>query len=124
MGQGTKVDIHIRIHERKFKCLVDGFTELGVFDHLEEARVFAEQYAKDMKQSEGSEGVVLYMVGDSTAQFFSYSHLPKHLQEVSKQFSLIAEWILLNLPPNVERAAALRSLLITKDAAVRAVIFK
>lgn len=52
-------------------------------------------------------------------QFFAYSHLPAHLQEVSKSFSELAAFVL-TLPRNPERTVALRKLLEAKDAAVRA----
>ena len=57
------------------------------------------------------------------AQFFAYSHLPPHLQEVSRPFSALADTIL-TLPRNPERTVALRKLLESKDAAVRAALAK
>jgi len=54
-------------------------------------------------------------------KFFSYAHLPEHLQAVSKPFATIAE-MLMALPRNAERSVALRKLLESKDAAVRAVL--
>ena len=54
-------------------------------------------------------------------QFFTYEHLPPHLQEVSKPFAEQAQRIL-QLPRNPERTVALRKLLESKDAAVRALI--
>lgn len=56
-------------------------------------------------------------------QFFSYSHLPERLQEVSKPFCDMASK-LLELPRNPERTVALRKLLESKDAAVRAILAK
>lgn len=53
-------------------------------------------------------------------QFFTYEHLPPHLQEVSRQFSTLATYIVNTLPRNPERTVALRKLLESKDAAVRA----
>lgn len=53
------------------------------------------------------------------AQFFAYAHLPQHLQAVSKPFADLAQGIL-ELPRNPERTVALRKLLESKDAAVRA----
>lgn len=53
------------------------------------------------------------------SQFFSYSHLPPEKQAVSKRFSDLADAIL-QLPRNPERTVALRKLLESKDAAVRA----
>ena len=53
-------------------------------------------------------------------QFFAYGHLPPHLQTISKMFSDVADSIIATLPPNPERTVALRKLLESKDAAVRA----
>jgi hypothetical protein len=56
-------------------------------------------------------------------QFFSYEHLPAAMQQVSKPFCEMATK-LLDLPRNPERTVALRKLLESKDAAVRAFIAK
>jgi hypothetical protein len=53
-------------------------------------------------------------------QFFGYQHLPAAMQEVSKPFGDLANFILDALPRNAERSVALRKLLEAKDAAVRA----
>lgn len=55
-------------------------------------------------------------------QFFSYDHLPEYLQVVSKPFHELANHVVLSLPRNAERTVALRKLLESKDAAVRALI--
>lgn len=57
-------------------------------------------------------------------QFFAYSHLPQHLQAVSKPFGELAEMLVGTLSRNPERTVALRKLLEAKDAAVRASLFK
>jgi hypothetical protein len=57
-------------------------------------------------------------------QFFEFSHLPPHLQEVSSPFSMMANRIVATLPRNPERTTALRKLLEAKDCAVRALLFK
>ena len=57
-------------------------------------------------------------------QFFAYAHLPQHLQAVSKPFGELANQIVNTLPRNPERTVALRKLLESKDAAVRALIAK
>lgn len=57
-------------------------------------------------------------------QFFTYAHLPPHLQEVSKPFAEMAETLVSSLPRNPERTVALRKLMEAKDCAVRALIFK
>lgn len=57
-------------------------------------------------------------------QYFAWSHLPAHLQEVSKPFGILAADIVADLPRNPERSVALRKLLEAKDAAVRAKLTK
>lgn len=57
-------------------------------------------------------------------QFFSYSHLPEHLQQISRPFGELAQQLVKDLPRNPERTVALRKLLEGKDAAVRAWLFK
>jgi len=57
-------------------------------------------------------------------QFFSYLHLPYHLQEVSKGFSLLANEVHSRVPHNEETTMALRKLLEAKDCAVRAVLLE
>src|SRR3990167_8317129 len=61
---------------------------------------------------------------EPTAQFFTWAHLPPHLQEVSAPFGKLAAELIEKLPRNPERSVALRKLLEAKDAAVRAMIFK
>jgi hypothetical protein len=61
---------------------------------------------------------------DRMMQFFTYSHLPDHLQEVSAPFGDLAVHLCVILPPNPERTVALRKLLEAKDCAVRALIYK
>jgi hypothetical protein len=55
-------------------------------------------------------------------QFFKFEHLPAHLREVSQPFGELASWLVLHCPHNPELTVALRKLLESKDAAVRAVI--
>lgn len=57
-------------------------------------------------------------------QFFKWEHLPPHLAEVSKPFGEMAHAIVDKLPRSPERTVALRKLLESKDAAVRALIAK
>ena len=52
-------------------------------------------------------------------QYFAYSHLPEHLQAVSKPFGELSEKMAEVLPENPETTVALRKLLEAKDAAVR-----
>ena len=64
------------------------------------------------------------MEQEHIAQFFAYEHLPEHLQTVSKPFGVMAQQIIETVPRNPERTVALRKLLESKDAAVRAVVAK
>lgn len=57
-------------------------------------------------------------------QFFAFAHLPPHLQEVSRPFGEQAQLLIAILPDNPERAKALDRLLESKDAAVRARLYK
>jgi hypothetical protein len=57
-------------------------------------------------------------------KFFKFDHLPEHLQVIAKPFAEMAAFIQASLNRNPERSAALRKLLESKDAAVRAAIFK
>ena len=59
---------------------------------------------------------------DRMLKFFTYAHLPEHLQEISKPFGVMAEHLVAILPRNPERTVALRKLLEAKDAFVRAAI--
>jgi len=61
--------------------------------------------------------------GEHIAQFFAFAHLPPHLQAVSRPFTAAAVHVL-ELPRNPERTVALRKLLESKDAAVRAALAK
>ena len=55
-------------------------------------------------------------------RYFTYQHLPEHLQQVSAPFCQLAHALVENCPRNAERSVALRKLLEAKDAAVRAVL--
>lgn len=55
-------------------------------------------------------------------KYFKYSHLPPHLQEISKLFHDLAHDLEKHIPGNAEKSVALRKLLEGKDAAVRACI--
>lgn len=57
-------------------------------------------------------------------QFFSYHHLPDHMQETSRMFSELAAYVDASLPNNPEKTVALRKLLEAKDCAVRAKIYR
>jgi len=53
-------------------------------------------------------------------KFFSYEHLPKKLQEVSRPYYILAAKLDSELPGSAEKTVALRKLLESKDCAVRA----
>jgi len=55
-------------------------------------------------------------------QFFTYAHLPQHLQDVSRPFCELAERVLEVTGAGAEQSVALRKLLEAKDAAVRAAL--
>lgn len=55
-------------------------------------------------------------------RYFRYSHLPKPLQEVSRQFHGVAVCMDESLPDGPEKTAGLRKLLEAKDCAVRAAL--
>lgn len=57
-------------------------------------------------------------------QFFSYTHLPSELQQISKMFADVAVNVMVMLPENPQRSICLRKLLEAKDAGVRAVLYK
>ena len=54
------------------------------------------------------------------ARWFDYSHLPERLQAVSAPFCDLARSLIETIPAGPERTVALRKLLESKDAAVRA----
>lgn len=59
---------------------------------------------------------------EAIMQFFSYDHLPEHLQSMSRAFAQLAAIVVENAPRGPERSVALRKLLEGKDAAVRALL--
>lgn len=55
-------------------------------------------------------------------RYFNFDHLPADLQQVSRPFSYLSNFIVNSLPRTPERTVALRKLLESKDAAVRAAV--
>lgn len=55
-------------------------------------------------------------------KYFAYGHLPTKLRDVSAPFNDLALSLCRTLPPCAERSVALRKLLESKDAAVRAAL--
>ena len=59
---------------------------------------------------------------ETILKFFTYSHLPEHLQEVSRPFAELAMSVIMKRARSAERTVALRKLLECKDATVRAAL--
>ena len=59
---------------------------------------------------------------DSILRYFSFSHLPPHLADISRRFARLSCEIIVLTPRCAERTVALRKLLEAKDAAVRAAL--
>lgn len=55
-------------------------------------------------------------------QFFTYQHLPAHLQDVSKSICYLAHEMNDKLPDGPEKSAGMRKLLEAKDCFVRAAL--
>ncbi len=55
-------------------------------------------------------------------RYFEFAHLPERLQGVSQPYYQMAHHLDLELPSNAEKTVALRKLLESKDAAVRAAL--
>lgn len=55
-------------------------------------------------------------------RYFTWQHLPSHLQPVSRSCAELAEHLITVLPDSPELTVALRKLLESKDAAVRAAL--
>lgn len=55
-------------------------------------------------------------------KWFAYGHLPENLQAVSRPFGELAKEMCAVIQPGPERTVALRKLLESKDAAVRAAL--
>lgn len=57
-------------------------------------------------------------------QYFTYDHLPEHLQAVSRPVAELAHAMVAELPDGPELSAGLRKLLEAKDCLVRAALDK
>lgn len=77
-----------------------------------------------LAEEPGAEADIEQAAPEHIAQFFAWDHLPAHLATVSAFFGYLAEVITRTLPRNPERTVALRKLLESKDAAVRARVAK
>ena len=106
-----------------------GDTKQEVFDKLtKEFKDAAEIRVRSMESPDMRGGDFTRPVAPAQGQpdrmmaFFTYKHLPAHLQAASKPFCDLAEHIVANIPSNPERTVALRKLLEAKDCAVRALL--
>ena len=61
------------------------------------------------------------MEEDRMMKWFKWEHLPPHLQVVSKPFGELAAVVVNEIDPGPERTVALRKLLESREAAIRAV---
>ena len=61
---------------------------------------------------------------DPLLQFFSYTHLPPSLADVSRPFCDLAFHMVATMRRNPERTVCLRKLLEAKDCAVRSLLMK
>lgn len=60
---------------------------------------------------------------DRMIKWFSYDHLPEHLQLTSKLFHTLCMWICDNIERGPQRTRALQHLLIARDDTVRATLY-
>lgn len=58
----------------------------------------------------------------NVAKYFLYSHLPAHLQAVSRPVGELAELMEKSLPDGPEKSAGMRKLLEAKDCFVRSAL--
>lgn len=85
--------------------------------------IFCEGGSEELVQIATRSDINLLESGEHISQFFRYEHLKPEMQAVSRHFALLAGAIV-KLPRSPERTVALRKLLESKDAAVRALIAK
>lgn len=90
----------------------------------ESTKAMEPSQAEKERQARALESAFAKEAPDHIMQFFAYQHLPIHLQDVSALFFNLAEQIVNRTPRNPERTVALRKLLESKDAAVRAAFAK
>ena len=61
-------------------------------------------------------------MASTTIKYFAFSHLPPHLQAVSKPIGELAQQMEDHLPDSAEKTAGMRKLLEAKDCFVRAAV--
>ena len=62
------------------------------------------------------------MEDEPMLRWFEFDHLPEDIRDVSEEFCVLANRLVLMVPRSPERTVALRKLLESKDAAVRAAL--
>lgn len=62
------------------------------------------------------------MSEDRMMKWFAFAHLPENLQGISRPYHELASAMCAGVEPGPERTVALRKLLESKDAAVRAAV--
>lgn len=72
--------------------------------------------------SELEEGIRNAAKDDPVIRYFSFSHLPPALADISRRFCRLSLEIVSLTPRSAERTVAIRKLLESKDAAVRAAL--
>lgn len=75
-----------------------------------------------MMDSSSSNRVPKHPSVEHVIQFFEFGHLPEPLRAVSLGFAALATKVANNAPDDPETTVALRKLLESKDAAVRAMV--
>lgn len=90
----------------------------GVITPSSLQRVFDKEYGHVFEQMESPQLLHPLM------QYFTYAHLPAHLQEISQPMAELVIAMLLKLPMNIETDAFVRKMLEAKDCAVRAKLYK
>ena len=104
---------------KKLNCIVTETLPNGFGMRAQIAFLAKKTLKKTNKKGEFMEHGKHYLL-----QFFQYSHLPEHLQSVSRPFCELACLIEKELPSNPELTTALRKLLEAKDCAVRSTVFR
>lgn len=78
-----------------------------------------ENDSMDIEQDRENERIIATQE-EPILKYFAYKHLPEKLQGTSQRFMGLALHIVADIPRSAERTVALRKLLESKDAAVRA----
>lgn len=122
----TEVDVIQKFIRIKIKLENGSLMECDVhevFTPQQVADVCFEQFKREI-EIDKDEGSKIAKDPHYLSQFFTYKHLPEHLQGISMAASELANEMDALLPENQEKDAGMRKLLEAKDCFVRAIIFK